>query len=233
MAARTISGRRDGRFAGRARLCSILSSMTSRRSARTGAVPGADGGPVPPHRPSRRIEIVEAAIRVFAESPLSQATVEQVAAEARRRGDCRLLPLRQQGRPVRRGLPHLPAQRHGGHRRRSGPGPPRWTRRRCAEVINASWAFFRTHPVEARFFLLHSGGATPESRRAFDDWNEFHARRAFDYLPEDERPSPSSRKGREMYAARLLAFQFLNRLAERQPDGLARRSAGQTFRQET
>jgi len=80
------------------------------------------------------------------------------------------------------------------------------------EVIYASWAWFRTHPVEARFFTLHSGGATPESRRAFDEWQEFHARRAFDYLPQDERPSPTSRKGREAYAARLLAFHFLNRL---------------------
>lgn len=80
------------------------------------------------------------------------------------------------------------------------------------EVIYASWAWFRTHPVEARFFTLHSGGATPESRRAFDEWQEFHARRAFDYLPEDERPSMTSRKGRELYSARLLAFHFLNRL---------------------
>ncbi len=80
------------------------------------------------------------------------------------------------------------------------------------EVIYASWAWWRTHPVEARFFLLHSGGATPESRRAFNEWQEFHARRAFDYLPEDERPSLTSRKGREMYSARLLGFHFLNRL---------------------
>ena len=80
------------------------------------------------------------------------------------------------------------------------------------EVIYASWAWFRTHPVEARFFTLHSGGATPESRRAFDEWQEFHTRRAFDYLQGDERPSPNSRKGREAYAVRLLAFHFLNRL---------------------
>lgn len=80
------------------------------------------------------------------------------------------------------------------------------------EVIHASWAWFRTHPVEAKFFRLHSGGATPESRRAYDEWQEFHARRAFDYLPEDERPSVTSRKGRELYAARLLGFHFLMRL---------------------
>jgi AcrR family transcriptional regulator len=157
------------------------------------------------------LEIVEAAIRVFAESPLSQATVEQVAAEGGvavtavyyhfdSKEDLFDEAFRTCLHSVtaaidaeRAKVSHLDAET-------------------LRKVIHASWKFFRTHPVEARFFLLHSGGATPESRRAFDDWNEFHARRAFDYLPEDERPSPTSRKGREMYAARLLGFHFLNRL---------------------
>jgi AcrR family transcriptional regulator len=166
---------------------------------------------VPPHRPSRRLEIVEAAIRVFAECPLSETTVEQMAAEC--------------GVAVTAVYYHFSSKEElfdeafktcllsvtqtiDDERSRADGLDPDALR----EVIYASWAWFRTHPVEARFFTLHSGGATPESRRAFDEWQEFHARRAFDYLPEDERPSLTSRKGREMYAARLLGFHFLNRL---------------------
>jgi AcrR family transcriptional regulator len=166
---------------------------------------------VPPHRPSRRQEIIEGAIRVFSTSPLSQATVEQIAAE------CGVAvtavyyhfsskeqlfdeALRECMRSVTEAI--------DAERARAGELDDDALR----EVIHASWAWFRTHPVEARFFLLHSGGATPESRRAYDEWLEFHAKRAFDYLPEDERPALSSRKGRELYAARLLGFNFLNRL---------------------
>src|SRR5689334_21682030 len=77
IAARTISARREGRFAGRAP-CVILTSMPPAQRSRSDA-----DGPerVPAHRPSRRHEIVQAAIRVFADTLLSQATVEQVAAE--------------------------------------------------------------------------------------------------------------------------------------------------------
>lgn len=80
------------------------------------------------------------------------------------------------------------------------------------EVIYAGWAWWRTHPVEARFLTLHLNGATPASRRMYQDWQERHAQRAFDYLPENERPPKSSRKAREQYAVRLLGFHFLSAL---------------------
>ncbi len=80
------------------------------------------------------------------------------------------------------------------------------------EVIYAGWAWWRTHPVEARFLTLHLNGATPASRRMYEDWQERHAQRAFDYLPEDDRPPRSSRKAREQYAVRLLGFHFLSAL---------------------
>jgi len=148
---------------------------------------------------------------VFAEAPLSEATVEQMAAEC--------------GVAVTAVYYHFSSKEELFDEAfktclRSVSDAVDAERARAEhldsealrEVIYASWAWFRTHPVEARFFTLHSGGATPESRRAFDEWQEFHTRRAFDYLQGDERPSPNSRKGREAYAVRLLAFHFLNRL---------------------
>jgi hypothetical protein len=46
----------------------------------------------------------------------------------------------------------------------------------------------------------------------YEGWQERHAQRAFDYLPEDERPPRSSRRAREQYAVRLLGFHFLGAL---------------------
>jgi hypothetical protein len=46
----------------------------------------------------------------------------------------------------------------------------------------------------------------------YQEWQDRHARRAFDYLPEDERPPRSSRKAREQHAVRLLAFHFTGAL---------------------
>ena len=80
------------------------------------------------------------------------------------------------------------------------------------EVIYAGWAWWRTHPVEARFLALHLNGATPNSRRLYESWQERHAQRTFDYLPEDKRPLRSSRKAREQYAVHLLGFRFLSAL---------------------
>ncbi len=63
-----------------------------------------------------------------------------------------------------------------------------------------------------RFLTLHLAGATPQSRRTYEGWQERHAQRAFDYLAESERPPRSSRKAREQYASKLMAFNFLNQL---------------------
>ena len=148
---------------------------------------------------------------MFAESPLSEATVEQMAAECGVAVTAVYYHFSSKeelfDEAFKTCMSHVSATINEERDR-----APSLDSEALREVIYASWAWFRTHPIEARFFLLHSGGATPESRRAYDAWQEFHARRAFDYLPENERPSPTSRKGKEMYAARLLGFQFLNRL---------------------
>ena len=229
IAARTISGRRDGRFAGRGRFCSILCSMASRRAPRSAGVTDDEVVRVPPHRPSRRLEIVEAAIRVFAECPLSETTVEQMAAEC--------------GVAVTAVYYHFSSKEElfdeafktcllsvtqtiDEERSRADTMDSDALR----EVIYASWAWFRTHPVEARFFTLHSGGATPESRRAFDEWQEFHARRAFDYLPEDERPVADLAQGPGDVRRAAARLPLPQPAAQRRPDRVAGRTAGQAAR---
>ena len=165
----------------------------------------------PAHRPSRRSEIVRAATNVFSRLTYAEATVEDIAQEC--------------------GVAPTAVYYHFGGKEELfdqafescllGFSAMVDSIRATAEtldeavlreVIYGGWAWWRTHPVEARFLTLHLNGATPASRRMYDDWQERHAQRAFDYLPEDERPPRSSRKAREQYAVRLLGFHFLSAL---------------------
>jgi hypothetical protein len=59
---------------------------------------------------------------------------------------------------------------------------------------------------------LHVGGATPQSRQAYEVWQERHTQRAFDYLQDADRAPRSSRKAREEYAGKLMAFNFMSHL---------------------
>lgn len=165
----------------------------------------------PAHRPSRRSEIVRAATNVFSRLTYAEATVEDVATEC--------------------GVAPTAVYYHFGGKEElfdqafeaclSGFSAMVDSVRASAdvldeatlrEVIYAGWAWWRTHPVEARFLTLHLNGATPQSRRVYRAWLERHAQRAFDYVPADQLPVRSSRDAREQYAVRLLGNQFLSAL---------------------
>lgn len=165
----------------------------------------------PAHRPSRRSEIVYAATNVFSRLTYAEATVEDIASECGvaptavyyhfggkeelfdQAFESCLLGFSAMVDSVRASVDEL-------------------NEVALREVIYAGWAWWRTHPVEARFLTLHLNGATPQSRRIYQAWQERHAQRAFDYLPQDERPLRSSRKAREQYAVRLLGNHFLGAL---------------------
>lgn len=173
---------------------------------------GAGDGPSrPAHRPSRRSEIVLAATHVFSRLTYAEATVEHIAEEC--------------------GVAPTAVYYHFGGKEElfdeafatalAGFSAMIDSVRAQAttldegvlrEVIYAGWAWWRTHPMEARFLAQHLNGATPNSRRTYQEWQDRHARRAFDYLPEDERAERSSRRAREEHAMRLLAFHFTGAL---------------------
>lgn len=165
----------------------------------------------PAHRPSRRSEIVYAATNVFSRLTYAEATVEDIASE------CGVAPTAvyyhfggkeelfdQAFESCLQGFSTMIDSVRA--------SVDELNEVALREVIYAGWAWWRTHPVEARFLTLHLNGATPHSRRLYEAWQERHALRAFDYLPEGERPLRSSRKAREEYAVRLLGFHFLGAL---------------------
>jgi len=165
----------------------------------------------PAHRPSRRAEIVNGATTVFSRLTYAEATVEDVAAE------CGVAPTAVYyhfggkeelfDQAFQSCLEGFSASFD--HIRNSAAELNADVLR---EVIYAGWAWWRTHPVEARFLMLHLGGATPQSRRMFEAWQERHAQRAFDYLPAEERAARSSRRAREQYAEKLMAYNFMTSL---------------------
>lgn len=168
----------------------------------------AGAGGRPAHRPSRRGEIVQAATNVFSRLTYAEATVEEIAAE------CGVAPTAV--------YYHFASKEElfdqafesclagfSGMIDSVRASAERLDQAVLRDVIYAGWAWWRTHPVEARFLTLHLNGATLQSRRLYEAWQERHAKRAFDYLPEEDRPPRSSRKAREQYAVRLLGNHFL------------------------
>lgn len=171
----------------------------------------ADAPTRPAHRPSRRAEIVNGATTVFSRLTYAEATVEDVAAE------CGVAPTAVYyhfggkeelfDQAFQSCLEGFSASFD--HIRSTADELNADVLR---EVIYAGWAWWRTHPVEARFLMLHLGGATANSRRMYAAWQERHAQRAFDYLPEAERESRSRRRAREQYAEKLMAYNFMTHL---------------------
>ena len=189
--------------------------MSEESEPATESEPDAEAAPAPSgrpaHRPSRRSEIVRAATNVFSRLTYAEATVEDIASE------CGVAPTAvyyhfggkeelfdQAFESCLAGFSAMVDSVRA--------SADRLDEAVLREVIYAGWAWWRTHPVEARFLTLHLNGATPQSRRLYEAWQERHAQRAFDYLAEDDRPPRSSRKAREQYAVRLLGFHFLGAL---------------------
>ena len=179
------------------------------REERRAAMGGDLSSPGTVRRPSRRGEIIDAVIRVLAEATVAQMTVEQVAAEANIGVTALYYHFAGKEELFDEAFKVcLQRVSHAVIDERSRADS--LNADALHEVIHASWAWWRTHPLESRVLLLHAGGATSGSRRAWSEWQEFHALRAFDYLAPADRPSLTTRQGKEMYAARLLGFHFLN-----------------------
>ena len=165
----------------------------------------------PAHRPSRRDEIIRAAIRVFSTTAYNQTTVEVLAAE------CGVAPTAVYYHFG--GKEELFDEAYVDCLRRFSQAVD-VAREQVDEldadglraVIRAGWSWWRTHPVEGRMMMTHAGGATPASRRAHREWLEHHAARAMDYLPEGWDAGISSRKVKERRAEAQLTADFMNRM---------------------
>lgn len=133
------------------------------------------------HRPSRRSEIIDAAIRVFAAKSFADTSVADIAAESdvvpsavyyHFTGKDELFTL-----ALRRVLDMLDALVDE-VRVSDVPSQPG----SLEAVTLAVWKWVGTHPDEARLVYFHLPGATPEASALRKEFEESHVQRAFDYL---------------------------------------------------
>lgn len=151
---------------------------------------GEDGKPErkSPHRPSRRQEIVSAAIRVFAAKSFSDASIQDVAIEAdvvpsavyyHFTGKDELFEL-----AMRRVLDMVNEVVAGVRAQEDSDADPS-----LEAVILAVWQWVELHPNESRLLHYHLPGATTEASTLRREFEEVHVQRAFDYLPVDSVPA--------------------------------------------
>lgn len=131
------------------------------------------------HRPSRREDIIHAAVRVFARNGFADASIQDIADEAG------VVPTAVyyhfEGKEelfdacIERCWESLSAMTDRARPRTVGTEAfPR--------VLEAAWAWTDKYPEAAALLYLHMPGATPRSRRVHAAQLEHHTERAFDYL---------------------------------------------------
>ncbi|AYJ50084.1 TetR/AcrR family transcriptional regulator [Rhodococcus sp. P1Y] len=171
---------------------------------------GANGqvGKKSPHRPSRRQEIVDAAIRVFAAKSFSDASIQDVALESEvvpsavyyhfaGKDELFELAMRRVLDMVNEVVAHVRAQEDAATRDPS-----------LEDVIVAVWGWVEAHPNEARLLHYHLPGATAEASTLRREFEEAHVQRAFDYLPPSPTP-PTKRAAALEHASHSLSTRTL------------------------
>lgn len=161
--------------------------------------------PLPAHRPSRRSDIVDAAIRLFARKGFVDASVSDVAEEAdvvatavyyHFSGKEELFSAAVH--KVFDSISAVVASVRGDDM----PGDAAT----LDAVIDAVWDWIDAHPDEATLFYLQLPGATRQITTLRQEFEELHVQRAIGYLPRDGRRSrdSASRRGVEQLATRTL-----------------------------
>lgn len=186
-----------------------------------------------PHRPSRREDIVSAAIRVFAAKSFSDASIHDVALEANVvssavyyhfAGKDELFELAM--RRVLDMINEVVADVRAGEDPAEQPS--------LEAVIVAVWDWVEAHPHESRLLHYHLPGATAEASALRREFEETHVQRAFDYLPPG--PVPASKKAAaNEHATRTLSTRTLIELlmtiqALRMDEGPLSRHASKSLR---
>lgn len=145
------------------------------------AAGGTDGLPakLPAHRPSRRQEIVDAAIKVFARTGFAETSVQDVAEEAgvvptavyyHFTGKDELFDVALQAVIADIDAVVEAARPTGGDQAAA-----------LAQIIAAVWEWIETRPDHARILYSHLPGATKQARVLREQFEEQHIERAYVY----------------------------------------------------
>jgi len=197
-------------------------------SVEAGEMAGVLPAKLPAHRPSRRQEIIDAAIKVFARTGFAESSVQDVADEAgvvpppvyyHFAGKDELFDVTLQA--VIAELDEVVERARPEGDRASEALPP---------IIDAVWNWIESRPDHARILYSHLPGATQQARLLRVQFEELHIERAFIYArhgPAGQRRLQSATAAHA--ATRLAVRTLINTLIAIQPmrlDGgpLSRRS---------
>ena len=185
----------------------------------------------PAHRPSRRNDIVDAAIRLFARKGFVDAAISDVAEEA----DVVVTAVYYHfsgkeelySAAVHRVFDSISAV-VSSVRSDDTPGD----QATLDAVIDAVWEWIDTHPDEATLFYLQLPGATPQITTLRQEFEELHVQRAFGYIGSTATRSRTSaaRRARETLSARTLVDMLISVHTMRLADGLLSAEPGDKLR---
>lgn len=175
----------------------------------------------PAHRPSRRADVIDAAIRLFARKGFVDASIADVAEEAdvvvtavyyHFSGKEELFSAAVHR--VFNSISEVVARA----RADDVPGDMNT----LDSVIDAVWEWIDTHPDEATLFYLQLPGATRQISTLRHDFEELHVERAFGYIgqpPSNRARTSAARRAVETLSARTLVDLLISVHTMRLADG--------------
>ncbi len=166
-----------------------------------------DDGRKPAHRPSRRPELIQAAITVFARQGYAESSVEDVAKEAGLVPTAIYYHFGTKEELLHQALKAAMDQFSEailGVRAAGQPADAEVLRR----VIRTGWTWWESHPDESVLIGRYSQATTGQALELRTEWEERHRARAYDYLSEGNGPR-SGRAAREQHAVNTLRIRVL------------------------
>jgi AcrR family transcriptional regulator len=161
----------------------------------------------PAHRPSRRNELVEAAVVVFARNGYAESSVEDVADESGVVPTAIYYHFGSKEELLHQALKSAMDQFSEhilGARAEGEPANADVLR----AVIKAGWDWWETHPDESILIGRYSQSTTGQALELRAQWEERHRARAYDYL-ETVGSTKSGRAAREQQALNTLRVRLL------------------------
>lgn len=162
----------------------------------------------PAHRPSRRQDILLAAIVIFARKGYAEANVEDIAKEAN------VVPtaiyyhfggkeelFHQALRAAMDGF----SERIYETRPDTEDGDPDALRR----VVRAGWEWWGSHPDDGALLARYSQAGTGHAAKMRAAWEERHLVRGYDYFPRSVKTVRSGKAAREQHAVNTLRMRVL------------------------
>ncbi len=167
----------------------------------------AEGVRKPAHRPSRRSELVAAAISVFARQGYAESSVEDVAEEAGVVPTAIYYHFGTKEELLHQALKSAMDQFSEaivGSRAAGEPADADVLR----QVVKAGWRWWQSHPDESVLIGRYSQATTGRALELRSQWEERHRARAYDYLP-GAGGGRTGRVAREQHAVNTLRIRTL------------------------